>query len=57
MSGMASDQLSSGHVCMQLKVKVKENWRENEELLDDYGYNGKIRTWKVELISLSTSPS
>jgi GTP-binding protein Era len=31
-------------VYLELKVKVKENWRENEELLDDYGYNGKIRT-------------
>lgn len=27
----------------QLKVKVRENWRENEDLLDSYGYSGKIR--------------
>lgn len=27
---------------VQIKVKVKEDWRGNEELLDQYGYSGKI---------------
>ncbi|KAG6550596.1 hypothetical protein Mapa_007849 [Marchantia paleacea] len=31
-------------VYLELKVKVRENWREDDELLDYYGYNGKIRS-------------
>ncbi|KAL3701128.1 hypothetical protein R1sor_019150 [Riccia sorocarpa] len=30
-------------VYLELKVKVRENWREDDELLDYYGYSGKIR--------------
>jgi len=29
-------------VFVEIKVKVKEDWRENEELLDHYGYSGKM---------------
>lgn len=29
-------------VFLEIKVKVKEDWRENEELLDHYGYSGKM---------------
>ncbi|KAL2642636.1 hypothetical protein R1flu_010223 [Riccia fluitans] len=31
-------------VYLELKVKVRENWREDDDLLDYYGYNGKIRS-------------
>jgi GTPase Era involved in 16S rRNA processing len=34
--------MSSGHVWLLLKLKVEKNWCENEELLDDYDYYGKI---------------
>jgi GTP-binding protein Era len=27
----------------QVEVKVKENWRQDEGLLKNYGYGGKIR--------------
>lgn len=28
---------------MQIEVKVKENWRQNEGLLKHYGYGGQIQ--------------
>ncbi|XP_050230337.1 GTPase ERA-like, chloroplastic [Mercurialis annua] len=30
-------------VFLEIEVKVKENWRQNEGLLNHYGYGGKIR--------------
>lgn len=40
---MRIDISKEGLMVEQIEVKVRENWRQDEGLLKDYGYGGQIQ--------------